>query len=303
MSHYHEGGEAARDDVPDRRRTWGVHQVQRADQCEDMEIFWQGGDAGVIRANRRGAANSKRQSAPAALQQVSSFKQWADLCLESEADTECNDEATSESDSKSSDRHASSGPTTPSQQSEDNSSGDQPMTYAAAVLANAPCSTPCQQKPHNDVGTLCRNASMPRDTSSRQPAAAQHLACNTKASPKLVKVAGSKMPKTKPGPAEAERRRLQALQAKAQRSSLKADTECNAEATSESDCKSSDRLASSGLASPSQQGERHSVKQWCPQCMGDLQLGLFAPIGQSPNRCHTCKMQREASEIIVKQSP
>ena len=158
-----------------------------------------------------------------------------------------------------------SAPSTPSRQSDGNPLADEPITYAAVVLSSNPSSTASQQQRHAAARPLSSNASK------------QELGCDAKASPTLAEVAGKKKPKTKPGPAEAERRRIQALRAKAQRASQK-----------------------EGVVAAEVGKLEAKLKHWCPQCLGDLQLGPFAPNGQCPNICQVCKWQWAKSEIIVK---
>ena len=38
---------------------------------------------------------------------------------------------------------------------------------------------------------------------------------------------------------------------------------------------------------------------WCPQCLGDLQVGAFAPEGDHPSVCHHCKIIWSIEDIVI----
>ena len=42
-----------------------------------------------------------------------------------------------------------------------------------------------------------------------------------------------------------------------------------------------------------------SLRYWCPECLGDLQVGAFAPTGHRPSVCHQCKIQWEINDIVM----
>ena len=45
--------------------------------------------------------------------------------------------------------------------------------------------------------------------------------------------------------------------------------------------------------------EVHKARYWCPECLGDLQVGAFAPKDHHPDTCHHCKVQWSLADIVI----